>query len=371
MYQFIHIETYAEIASAKGVSRRNTINKKGQQNSGTKSLLNLRQIIAEAKREPGAHPHIPNPQQPIKIYGLDLDLVEQMAVASKIGQVDSKGRKLRSDTPILLAGISSYPRDEYELAPDKFDQWLQDTVSWLQQQYGDSLKNVTLHRDEEHPHIHFYAVSPDGRAKHLHAGYQAEIPLDKKDNKGRTLAHKAAMRLYQDQYYMEVAAKNGMLRDGPRRLRKSRAVDQAEKAHAKILSAKIREIEETDQIVAASFEDTYHEIVDQAKKESARHAECLMAETIQEATTKSNSMIDAAKLQVEQMLENARIETNRIRNEIMQWSKNTLENMRRLATAEEKVKSLNVELLNTRGQLEYFAEENRELKRKLIALPKK
>lgn len=68
-----------------------------------------------------------------------------------------------------------------------------------------------MHNDEEHPHIHFYAVSFVGRAKHLHAGYHAESLVDAKDSKLRSLAYKDGLRKFQDRYYMDVSAKNGML----------------------------------------------------------------------------------------------------------------------------------------------------------------
>ena len=97
MYQFIHLEAYAETVSAKAVDRRTKINSKGKRNSGTKSLLNVRQVIAEAKREDDACPHVVFPQPPVKIYGIDLDEVERLAISSKEGQVDTKGRKLRTD----------------------------------------------------------------------------------------------------------------------------------------------------------------------------------------------------------------------------------------------------------------------------------
>jgi hypothetical protein len=367
MYQFIHIDVYAETVSTKAVDRRTKTNSKGKRNGGTKSLLNVHKVIAEAKREEDSCPHVAFPRPPIKIYGIDLDEVERLAIASKVSQTDSKGRKLRTDTPILLAGISSYPRDEYELAPEKFEIWLDDTVNWLKSQYGDHLKNITLHQDEEHPHIHFYAVSPDGRAKYLHAGYQAESLVDIKDSKARSLAYKEGMRQFQDRYYEDVSVKNGMLRDGPQRLRKSRAIHQAEKANAKLLSAKIREIDEVDQLVAASLEQTYHETIEQAKQESARYAKSLMAETIKAVTAKSNSMLETAKLQVEKMFENARHEADLMRDEVMKWSKNTRENIRKLADAEAKVQSLTVEIKVTREQLDYFVAENQELKRTLIA----
>lgn len=371
MYQFIHLEVYAETVSAKAVDRRTKINSKGKRNSGTKSLLNVRQVIAEAKRKDDACPHVVFPQPPVKIYGIDLDEVERLAISSKEGQVDTKGRKLRTDTPILLAGITSYPRGECELYPEKFNVWLDDTVDWLKLQYGDNLKNITLHLDEEHPHIHFYAISSDGRAKHLHAGYQAESLVDAKDNKARSLAYKEGMRQFQNRYYLDVAAKNGMLRDGPKRLRKSRAVHQAEKAHAQLLGAKINEIDAMDQLAADGIDQMFHEMLDQAKTESERNANTVMAEAMHSASFKSNSMIEAAKLKIEKMYAIARNELERLRQEATQWSKSAVENIRKLADAETKVQSLTTEIKDTREQLDYFVSENRELKRTLADLTKK
>lgn len=371
MYQFIHLELYAETVSAKAVDRRTKTNSKGIRNSGTKSLLNVRQVIAESKREDDACPHLEYPQPPVKIYGLDLDDVERLAISSKVGQVDSKGRKLRSDTPILLSGITSYPRNEYNASPEKFNVWLDDTVNWLKTQYGHNLKNVTLHNDEEHPHIHFYAVSSDGRAKHIHAGYLAESSIDVKDTKARSLAYKDGMRQFQDKYYMDVAAKNGMLRDGPKRLRKSRAVHQSEKAHAQLLSNKINEIGAMDILAAEGIDQMFHEMLELAKKESEKNASAVMAEAVQSASSKSNSMIEAAKLKIEKMLSIARSELDRLREEAVQWSKNSVENMRKLADSETKVQSLTKEIKDTREELNYFITENQELKRKLADVVKK
>lgn len=371
MIQFIHIEVYAETLSAKAVNRRTTINSKGNQNSGTKSLLNVRQVIAEAKREVGACPHVTNPQTPLNVYGIDLDEVERMAVNSKDGQTDTKGRKLRNDTPLLLAGVTSYPRDEYEQYPENFEAWLNGAVDWLKGHYGDNLKNVTLHRDEHNPHIHFYAVSPDGRAKHLHAGYKAESIANAKDSKEKSLAYIEGMRQFQDSYYLEVSAKHGMLRDGPKKRRTSRAVYKAEKAHAQLLKTKINEINSMDQSVAEGIEQMYSEMITQAKKESELHAKSMLAESLNEANFKSNLMLEKVKLKIKEMLTTAQSEATRMRNEAIQWSENAVENMRRLATAEALTESLQVELEETRTQLDYIVAENHELKNKITTLNSK
>lgn len=339
MYQFIHVDTYSESVSKKALSRRSKNNVNGKQKSGTKSLLNLRQVIAEAKRENGSFPHVQNPLIPIKIFGINLDEVENLAIKSKIGQVDSKGRKLRTDTPVLLAGVASYPREEFDDDKLKFKSWLDDSAIWLQKVYGSNLKNITLHLDEEHPHIHFYAISPNGRAKDIHHGYMAESLIkNKTDSNAKRLAYTDAMRKFQDQYYLDVTSKYGMLRLGANKLRKPRSVYQAEKANAKLLEGKIKEIDSIEKEVLSS------------------------------AKLKSDTLLSSTKIQIDIMKSKAREDIKRMQEAALSWARNGLENLRKLTLAEERVIKLNDELENTKAELQYFVEENNELRGKLNIL---
>ncbi len=252
MYQFIHIEVYAKQVSKKAITRRTKENK-----DGTRSLRNVRQIIAEAKREPDACSHVDNPLQPKHIYGVSLDEVEALAYESTDGKTDKRGRKLRDDTPIILAGIASYPREEFDSNPDNFKRWLNDTINWLHTEYGDNLKNITMHLDEPHPHIHFYAVSPTGRAKDIHAGYMGEQEQKaqaENNNASNKNAYKEAMREFQQRYYHDVGAPNGMLKDGPKKLRESRPVYKARAKQAKELADQQRQIESMDKLVSEELE---------------------------------------------------------------------------------------------------------------------
>ena len=337
LYQFIHIETYAESVSKKAIHRRKQDKKSGKQKTGTKSLLNVRKVIAEAKREDDACPHVESPLKPINVYGISLDEVERLAIDSKVGQTDSLGRKLRNDTPILLAGIASYPRDEYQINQEKFKFWLNDNIRWLKIVYGSNLKNITLHLDEEHPHIHFYATSPSGSVKNIHHGYKAEGALaDTADSKSKKLAYSDAMRKFQDQYFLEVASKHAMLRTGPKLQRKSRSAYNADKAIAKLLSQKISEIDYIE------------------------------TEALKSAKDKSQFIFIQVKAQIVKMLSNAQKEVQRMQEEALQWSRNALENMRKLNEAEDKVKTLSVELKTTKEELAYFVEENKNLERRLF-----
>lgn len=363
MYQFIHIDVFSLKVSSKAIARRNEQGKKG---SGSRSLLNVRQVIAEAGRETGACPHVPSPQLPVKLFGCDLAEVEAMAIASTEGQTDSKGRKLRADTPILLAGVVSYPRERYEQAPESFEAWLADTIQWLQQEYGDSLKNVTLHLDEPHPHVHFYAVSSDGRAKHIHAGYVAEKHSGATDSRAKKIAYLDGMRGFQDRYYLDVASNHGMLRMGPGRQRKSRAAYMAEKAHADMLAEKIHQIGEMERVATAGIEQVYQETLAKAGVEIAMKDKAVMDAAMREAAAKAQRLLTIARGEVEKLLAAARAEAQRVRDEVLQWSRNALENMNRLADAEKQVGKLERELTNAKAELEVFVEENRDLRHALV-----
>lgn len=367
MYQFIHIEVYAESISQKTIHRRNKINSKGQKNSGTKTLQNIRSVIAEAKREADACPHVIEPQPPITIYGMELDEVEKLALACRSEYKDAKGRKLRTDTPTLLAGITSYPSEGYESDSDKFDEWLNDSVEWLKKHYGKNLQNITLHLDEEHPHLHFYAISTDGKAKSIHAGYLAERDIDSSDSKARKEAHQEGMRKFQDSYYFDVAVKNGMLRDGPKRRRLSQPVYKAEKAHAQLMASKMKEINEMDQLAGREIVAMHDEMMVLAKQKSEDISDEMIDATMEEAV----SIIESANRQIRKMLENAKSEADRIVQEAMQWSKNAIENIRKMTALEAEVKTLTASNKDIQDQLEYFVDENRDLKRQVAILSKK
>lgn len=88
-YQFIHHEDYAITKSKKRTNREEKAEREGKRVSGKyKGDYNaetegtdLRSIIAEAKREPGNIPStVITVADPILLYGLDLDTVENMAL---------------------------------------------------------------------------------------------------------------------------------------------------------------------------------------------------------------------------------------------------------------------------------------------------
>ena len=154
-YQFIHVEAYSREAS--------------KQKSKGKGGLNVRQVIAEAGREPGNCPHVDQAQPPAIIFG-SLDQAEAEAMSWAEQATDQQGRKLRKDGHCLLAGVVSLPRSEGE----SWAEFEKRSTAYLQAKYEDRLKAVIAHHDEEHPHIHFYAVPRKGeRFEAIHEGQKA------------------------------------------------------------------------------------------------------------------------------------------------------------------------------------------------------
>jgi hypothetical protein len=349
MYQFIHLEIYAKQVSKKAITRRTKENK-----DGTRSLRNVRQIIAEAKREPDACPHVENPQLPIHIFGVSLDAVETLAYESTDGKTDTRGRKLRDDTPIILAGIASYPREEYESNPDNFKKWLDDTIAWLHTEYGDNLKNITMHLDEPHPHIHFYAISPTGRAKDIHAGHvgeQQQKAEAENSNASNKNAYKEAMREFQLRYYLDVGAPNGMLKDGPRKLRESRPVYKSRAEQAKELASVQRQIESMGKQLSEEMQLQSDDIKAQAIADAEIEARAIKESMLDKIRKTGEFLIKQAQKRAQAIIENAE-----------RWSKDVHQLMARLIKAE-------AEVLQLRADNEAITQERDALRQQLKGKP--
>ena len=228
-YQFIHIEGYARKGSRqvrKGKGGRATELRK----------LSAAEVAAEAEREPGSCPHVAQPMKPGLLHGCSPSEAVRRAEEWGGKAKDAQGRKLRSDGLCMLGGVVSLPRDQEQDWP----RFREAVVHELRKQYGKRLLSVVEHLDEEHPHLHFYAVPLDGeRFEVLHPGRMAAAEKAKQGAiKGaQNRAYKTAMRAYQDDFSNAVGARFGLTRLGPGGQRLSRAAWKAQKAQAKSLAA--------------------------------------------------------------------------------------------------------------------------------------
>ena len=245
MYQFVHIETFARVASRK---ERPTKKKAGPSGAATSSAAdpkgmdryttadgvkrgdkgNVSDVIGEALRDDGNCRHVDEPQAPTFLIG-DADTVRALAVEidEKCERVKaSKGRAVRKDAHVLLAGVASFPVSLQAAEPETYALWESLTLAWLQGKYGDNLRAVLRHDDETYPHLHFFVLSRDPMAydaKALHDGYVAVaasgVPSMTKEGGA---VYNDAMRDFQSDYYAKVGHPCGLHRDGPKRVRKTR-----------------------------------------------------------------------------------------------------------------------------------------------------
>lgn len=257
MYQFIHIETYALSASTKvkpttpkgktpqerlaalgGANAPKGMDAFTQGSKAKKPKANVRDVIGEALRNDGDCNHVDAPQDPTYLVG-DMghmlgfiQEIERKAAAEK----ERTGKAPRKDMHVLLAGVASYPRELADADPKGYERWEQATVKWLQKKYGDNLRVVLRHDDEEHPHLHFFVMDRERlNAKELHDGYIASAHLKGKDalSKESTQLFNDAMRDMQSDYYAKVGHGAGLLRDGPKRKRLDRATYKAVQREAR------------------------------------------------------------------------------------------------------------------------------------------
>jgi len=291
MYQFIHINTYARTASKKikPTAAKNPIDADVKRSAS--------EIISEALRDAGNCPHVENPEKPTFLEGSEqelrglLDEIEQNIEKShKL----NGGRRLRADAHVLLAGVASFPRELAESEPKTFEKWRENTLFFLKDKYGEALRAVVFHDDEEHPHIHFYVCDKNKvNAKDLHPGYIAAQGLGLTKEGKR--AYIEAMRNFQSEYYAKVGHESGLMRDGPARRRETRQVYKA------------RQREERERVALSNkaqsaLSDAFDEASQLAKK--AKFARSAAQNEMDQARA-AQAAASAAKAEAEKRLEEA------------------------------------------------------------------
>ncbi|SSC64532.1 hypothetical protein [Ciceribacter selenitireducens] len=277
-YQFIHLESYARKADAKGRSTDF--------------------IFAEASRQPEASVHVANPAPPVIVFGMGVEAVQEIhdsaAAAATIAVKGGHTRKLAKDKKTLHTIVTSYPATMAEIRSDPAkradaEEWERRTISWLRSQYGDDLKTVIRHEDEEYFHIHAYVVpvdEPGMSALKYHPGTMAKRAImdngkDDQDKKALSkradAAYKQAMREWQDSYHQAVAIPCGLTRLGPQRRRLTRDEWQREKVQAKALQTVVQRAlkvkADGENFVTRTKKETAKIVADAAREqEAARNA---------------------------------------------------------------------------------------------------
>ncbi len=238
-YQFLHLDTVSRSVPKKAMSTR----------------WSMRDILAEAGREPAACPHVATPQPPTLVMGLPLAEVEALANDNADKAKDGAGRRLRKDAPVLVAGVASFPvplANMTEQDRQRWRRWEADTLVWLRQTFGHRVVSAVRHEDERFPHLHFYLapdLGADGRldVQAVHPGIDARerCRAEGGDRAAQNRAYCEAMRRMQDGFQRAVGARHGLLRTGPKRRRLTRAAYREVQRQAQERAAMLERIEMT------------------------------------------------------------------------------------------------------------------------------
>lgn len=239
--QFVHIQTFSRKANPAGQS--------------------VTQIFGELLRDPQFSRHLDDPHPPETVDGVPPEeLVARHDVMINAARVTVKVkgkthyRSIRQDRHTLLTAIASYPLtwDQISGNPEEEEAlraWESRNVAFFRNLFGEQYQATYRHTDEPYPHLHVYALPeliPGVDATLLHPGKRVKGLIETRERaQGRAprealaaanRALKAAMRDFQDDYYLNVGEPCGLLRIGPRRQRLSRKDYRAQKHAARLRS---------------------------------------------------------------------------------------------------------------------------------------
>lgn len=261
--QFANIQTFARKTNKAGNS--------------------VAQIIGEATRDPEYSTHVDDPTPPRVLFGDPDDFakqhdahIEARATVVKMADGTDALRAIRKDRHTMASIVMSYPVPRVAIISDddkaRLERWERRNLAWLGKTYGDQLKVVLAHEDEEHPHIHAWLLAddPGADATTLHPGKiakkRAEAEAKARGEEPRTAvklgngAYREAMRQWQQEYYEAVGAPEGLTRTGPGRRRLSRKQWADEKRAAQVAAATMAR--------AAEAEAQAFEVVEDAKSQA-------------------------------------------------------------------------------------------------------
>lgn len=254
--QFVHIEVYAKTPRKIKQTKIDVENRIQRKNHS------INDIVAECERRKGYCDHIENIQEPILVAGVwpsevEKDINNKIKLCSEM-QITGK---YREDTPVLLAGVMSYPisnksfEDQGKIAidDDVFSNWINESVIFLEKRFDKKLKSIVLHLDEEYPHIHFYCneeITKENKLslKKIHPGYLLQEELGRRNQETKL----EGLKRFSNDYYESVSINFGHERTLGKRERLSRKeyLDMRLKKQRKEIqrNKKLEELEEQKRI---------------------------------------------------------------------------------------------------------------------------
>lgn len=304
--QFVHLQTWSRKSNPAGQS--------------------VAQIIAEVNRDPAFSAHVDDPAPPRVLMGdpsnFEVEHDAHVAARSTVVQMrdgSERERAIRKDRHTLASVVMSYPipcavivTDEQR---DDLARWEQRNLEWLRNRFGDQLRVVVAHDDEDHPHIHAWLLpdDPGADATTLHPGKVAKREAEREAKEEDELepreavklgnrALKAAMTTFQDEYHEAVGAPEGLTRSGPQRRRLTREQWKAEKATATAHAHSLARAEKADETADQLDERSAHldlyavRLDDEGRKvEKLKAAQTAEKERLRDLRAHLTAAYDAAK----------------------------------------------------------------------------
>lgn len=141
--QFARIESHSLVAT-KGRP------KNPPENWKAKSTVSG--ICGEAARLESHSKHLEQPPDFDVVFGMSpLDLSTRLT--NRFAEIKKEGGRLKADQCVMCEGVFSYPEPTCD---ENFFMWLDDSIDYLKEKYGEKLQSVVVHYDESHPHLHFF-----------------------------------------------------------------------------------------------------------------------------------------------------------------------------------------------------------------------
>lgn len=334
-FQFAHVDSFAMKAAKRKTGGHS-----------------VRSIVAEAQREPGACDHVNDPLPPTLLYGAPVSELEGICSEYVATMKDAQGRKVRADGLCLMAGVVSCPPGAEAGA---WESIRGDSIGWLKERYGERLRSVIEHKDEEHPHIHWYVIPlPGERFDAVHEGKRAaaEVKASGFAKGDQNTAYKAAMRSWQDSYFDTVGLKNGLTRIGPGRRRLSRYEWKQEQHAVELVAAKMTKVVDLEAVVGTKLESAEATI------------EVMRAEALSEAQAIREKATNAADKAIRDACSQGRDEAIRDFGKTSLWAKLT----GLLSSKDKEIEALKTEAKTLRKDLKEARKETTKTIRLLASV---
>lgn len=278
-FQFFREEAYAIVRGQGAPTTKTGRKSRGVNRSAAKASAS--EVIGEAVRAEGDHPHVQAPQPPRVLHGIGADelvvywtQIEDQARQQQATMADGKKRRQRSDTPILIGAIATWPGPADDNDPE-YVKWRELAVAFMKRRYGDRILSIIEHTDEQHGHLHCLVADNGKPVKPLMAGHRAQLEAEAagKTKKEAAQAYADAGRALQDEFYADVAMRAGLTRQGPGKRHLRRAPWNAEQAQARAVAlALARKEEQERELEARAAEIRAQQARAAAEKQQLREA---------------------------------------------------------------------------------------------------